>query len=189
MNKGGVRGRLLLCGIMLLCFGGGMAVRHFTAPAEQGADGGIPKTVHPEESADGFMQMDLEGRQRRVEDWQGQVRVLNFWASWCAPCRREIPELMRVQERLNPKGVQILGFAIEEHMAASAFAEELGVNYPIMVGAGGSMKLMSFYGNDKGALPYTVILDRQGQAVYRHYGEITELELESKLMPLLEGVL
>jgi len=128
---------------------------------------------------------DLDGGIRRFEEWRGRVVVVNFWASWCTPCREEMPVFIRLQARLGQGGLQFVGVAIDEPVKAGAFARELGVNYPTLLGAGEGLSWSRALGNQAGVLPYTVIFDRQGTLVARHAGALKESEIEALFRPFL----
>jgi thiol-disulfide isomerase/thioredoxin len=113
------------------------------------------------------------------------VLVVNFWAPWCPPCRKEIPGFLRLQERLGPKGLQIVGVALDEQDKVRAYVEETGMDYPILLGGMDAVNLGRLAGNRLGGLPYTVVLDRQGQAVATLVGEVAEARLEGIVQPLL----
>ncbi|MCU0805671.1 MAG: TlpA family protein disulfide reductase [Burkholderiales bacterium] len=121
---------------------------------------------------------DLKGAPVSLADWKGQVVVLNFWATWCPPCREEMPALMRYQQRYAPNGIQVVGIALDEPDKVRAFGEELKVNYPLLLGGTELFKLMTQLGNRAGALPFTVIVDRQGNFAAAHLGALTEAQLE-----------
>ena len=127
---------------------------------------------------------DLNGRKQALESWRGRVLVLNFWATWCAPCREEIPEFVRMQERYGPQGLQFVGIAIDVPDQVSAFAREFGINYPLLVGGLETLALMREAGNRAGVLPYTLVLDRQGNVVSRHPGGLNEAKLGAIIKPL-----
>jgi thiol-disulfide isomerase/thioredoxin len=128
---------------------------------------------------------DLAGNKTPLSTWKGKVLVINFWATWCAPCRKEIPEFIRMQERLAPQGLQFVGIAIDEADKVSAFVREIGVNYPVLVGEVDAVELSRVLGNELGALPFTVVVDRQGRIVRTELGATTEAGLESVVQPLL----
>jgi len=127
---------------------------------------------------------DVAGASRSVEDWRGQVLVVNFWATWCAPCREEIPEFIRLQERFRGKGLQFVGISIDQAANVEKFAKELGVNYPLLLGGVETLALLREAGNRAGVLPYTLILDRQGNVAARHAGALKEATLLPLLVPL-----
>jgi thiol-disulfide isomerase/thioredoxin len=128
---------------------------------------------------------DLAGNQISIERWHGQVVVVNLWASWCPPCREEIPGLVRIQQRFASNGVQIVGIAFDSAAKSRQAAAELGINYPVLVAGLEAIDLIRKVGNKAGALPYTLVLDRQGQPVATHLGILSEADLERILKPLL----
>ena len=128
---------------------------------------------------------DLEGQSRSVLEWKGRVLVCNFWATWCTPCREEIPLLGRVRSRMSAKNAEIIGIAIDQMINVTNFAKELGIVYPILVGDAGSIELMRKLGNSAGGLPFTVLLDRGGKLVYRKIGTIAEAELETRIASIV----
>ena len=73
---------------------------------------------------------DVEGREQALGQWQGKVLVVNFWATWCAPCREEMPEFVRAQAELGGKGLQFVGIAVDQADKVRQFAQEIGINYP-----------------------------------------------------------
>ncbi len=128
---------------------------------------------------------DLEGRVQRLDQWKGKVLVLNFWATWCGPCREEIPLLIRLQKRYGDQGLQLVGLAIDQPEKAGPFAGELGINYPVLVGTGDVLDFARVLGNRTGVLPYTVVFDRSGGVAHREVGIFKEAELEPLINRLL----
>lgn len=127
----------------------------------------------------------LDGASQRLDQWQGKVVVVNFWATWCAPCREEIPALIRVQAQLGPQGVQVVGIAIDRAEKVRPYAAEMGINYPLLLGELDAMDLARAAGNELGGLPYTVVIDRAGSIVHTTLGGVTEAKLHKMLRPLL----
>jgi thiol-disulfide isomerase/thioredoxin len=111
--------------------------------------------------------------------------VVNFWATWCEPCRKEMPALTRVQQRYAANGLQIVGIALDSAEKVSAFGTEIQVNYPLLLGSSDLFQLMAATGNPSGAVPFTVAIDRQGNFRWRHLGALTEDQLEKLVSPLL----
>jgi thiol-disulfide isomerase/thioredoxin len=128
---------------------------------------------------------DLSGQSGSLEQWRGRVLVVNFWASWCPPCREEIPGLIAIHRQFAAKGLQVVGIAVDSADKAQESAKELGVNYPVLVAGIESIDLTRRLGNRLGALPYTVVLDRNGKLVAMHLGIISAAELERLVTPLL----
>ncbi len=132
-----------------------------------------------------FALPDLDGVLRNVQEWDGRVLVVNFWATWCPPCRREIPDFIALQEQYGERGLQFVGIAIDERAAVADFVQELGVNYPSLVGQADAIELGRRLGNSLGALPYTVIVDRQGMLVFAKRGELSREQAEAVISSLL----
>jgi len=128
---------------------------------------------------------DLKGRAQALGQWQGQVLVVNFWATWCAPCREEIPGFVRMQERYGPRGLQFVGIAIDQPDKVAEFSREFHINYPLLIGGLETVELMRQAGNRAGVLPYTLVIDRDGKLVSREPGGLKEARLERIVQPLL----
>ena len=130
---------------------------------------------------------DLAGKRRHMSEWQGRVLLCNFWATWCAPCREEIPLLMSAREKYAPNGVEIIGIAIDNAAKVREFSESLGIHYPVLLAEADGLDLMRKLGNSTGGLPYTVVADRQGRVVYRKLGSLKQGEVDEILRPLAQN--
>jgi len=128
---------------------------------------------------------DLSGAPRTIGSWKGKVLVINFWATWCAPCLEEIPHFVRLQRQLGEQGLQFVGIAIDEPDKVAAYARRNAMNYPIMVGQFDAIELSKTAGNKAGGLPYTLVLDRSGRVISQHYGGLTEQTLKPIIAELL----
>jgi thiol-disulfide isomerase/thioredoxin len=126
-----------------------------------------------------------DGAVHNLSRWQGKVLVVNFWATWCEPCREEIPALMRVQDKTSAKGVQIVGIGIDDAAKINEFVRALHIRYPIAVAGLQAVEITRKLGNAVGGLPYTLVLDRSGGLVASHLGALTEERLDTILRPLL----
>lgn len=128
---------------------------------------------------------DLGGVQQSLRQWQGKVLVVNFWATWCAPCREEMPELVAAQKRYGPKGLQIVGIGIDDADKMRQFAQSVHLNYPALDGGYGALELSKALGNTAMALPFTVVVDRKGTIAVQQLGPLTAQHLESIAAQLL----
>jgi peroxiredoxin len=119
-----------------------------------------------------FSLVDTNGRPVRAADFDGQVWLLNFWATWCAPCVEEMPMLSRLHGQRGGAGLTVVGIALDEPQRASAFAAELGVEYPVLVGFTDTVQIGRRYGNRGGMLPYSVLIDTDGTVRWTHLGAL-----------------
>lgn len=127
---------------------------------------------------------DLEGRQQSLSQWRGQVVVLNFWASWCAPCREEMPDFAGLRAQYRPQGIEFVGIAIDNADNVAQFLQRQPVGYPILIGGGAAHSLARRLGNPSGALPFTVVLDRDGNIALSHLGRLPRATLEAALQKI-----
>jgi len=144
-----------------------------------------PAVMRPATALLGTTLPDAQGAPQRIEQWLGKVVVVNFWATWCAPCREEMPLFIRVQNDLGGRGLQFVGIAVDQVEKVRPFARELGLNYPVLIGGYGAMELSRALGNTVMALPFTVIIDRQGNVAYEQLGVIKPDTLRTTLEALL----
>jgi thiol-disulfide isomerase/thioredoxin len=128
---------------------------------------------------------DADGKEQRIDQWRGKVVIVNFWATWCAPCREEMPEFIKAQNELGPKGLQIVGIAVDQPDKVRQFAAEIGLTYPTLVGGFGAMELSRTLGNSVMALPFTVVLDRKGAIAHTQLGVLKPDKLNAIVKQLL----
>ena len=128
---------------------------------------------------------DLAGQTQPLDQWRGKVLVVNFWATWCPPCLKEIPEFIRMQARYRERGLQFVGVAIDQPEKVAPFAEEMGFNYPVLIGALDAVELLRTLGNQHGGLPFTVVFDRNGMLAAAELGGLDEAKLSHVVDPLL----
>ena len=121
---------------------------------------------------------DVAGQMQDMSQWRGKVLVVNFWATWCAPCREEIPILVRLQDKYRGRGLQLVGVAIDQREKVEAFAREFKMNYVLLLGGLETIDVTRQIGNRVGALPFTVVIDRGGKIVNRELGKVKEAPLE-----------
>ena len=131
-----------------------------------------------------FSLVDLNGKVRNVSEWDNKILVVNFWATWCPPCIREIPLFVEIQKDYAAIGLQVIGIAVDEHEAIQKFVEENYINYPILEGSD-VINISKSFGNRLGALPFTAVVDRSGNIVVRHVGDLSLREVKEKILSLL----
>lgn len=128
---------------------------------------------------------DQHGVNQAIQQYQGKIIVLNFWATWCSPCREEMPELSQLHTEYQDKNVTVLGIAVDEPSAVKTFTQSTPVTYPLLVSEDAGMALGSSLGNDKDILPYTVIIDARGNVAKTYFGRISKPLLDATLTTLL----
>lgn len=127
----------------------------------------------------------LDGKPQSMDQWRGSVLVVNFWATWCTPCREEIPAFIKLQDQYRERGVVFVGIAVDQKDKVDSYAREFGINYPVLVGGLETMELARQAGNTKSVLPFTLVLDRNARAVSSDIGAIKPERLEATLKRLL----
>jgi thiol-disulfide isomerase/thioredoxin len=132
-----------------------------------------------------FSLPDLAGRPQAVSQWRGKLVLVNFWATWCPPCREEIPLFVEFQRRYGVRGFQVVGAAIDQRDSVSDFARREAMNYPQLLAGDAGISLMAQLGNKTGSLPYSVVLAPDGRIVSRKIGAYRREELEAVIKQLL----
>jgi thiol-disulfide isomerase/thioredoxin len=128
---------------------------------------------------------DTAGREQPLKQWKGKVVVVNFWATWCEPCREEMPRFVKLQDEYGDKGLQFVGIAIDQVDKVQRFSSEIHLNYPTLIGGYGAIELSKSTGNRYGALPFTVVIDRAGAIVHTQLGPIKDAQLRQIIVQLL----
>jgi thiol-disulfide isomerase/thioredoxin len=128
---------------------------------------------------------DTAGKEQSFGQWKGKLLIVNFWATWCEPCRDEMPQFVETQQRFGANGLQFVGIAIDQADKVQQFATEIHLNYPALIGGYGAIELSKTLGNRLGALPFTVIVDRSGHIVHTQLGRLNESQLQSFIKQLL----
>ena len=128
----------------------------------------------------------LGGELTPLSTWDGQIVLYNFWAAWCPPCRREIPDLSEVREFYREDGFEVVGIAMDDEDKIKDFLAQMPhVRYPQLIGYNDAMTLSRTLGNHRGGLPYSVLVDRGGVIRFVKAGELTKTELIERLEALL----
>lgn len=133
----------------------------------------LEAVTHPE-----FTLPDLDGTSREFSEWDGKHRLLNFWATWCAPCRREIPMLKAFQDQHGEAGFQILGIAVDYPEQVTQYAADAEFNYPILVGQQDAMAVAESSGIEFIGMPFTMFVARDGEYVGSYIGELHQSHLD-----------
>lgn len=121
---------------------------------------------------------DVNGHHLSLKQWHGKVILINFWATWCSPCIKEIPLLNTFQKRYAEDDLQIVGIAIDNAAAINKFTRKIPIQYPNLIG---NAELVLAFGNQAGSLPYTVIIDQHGKIVEIASGMLTETYLQKTI--------
>lgn len=124
---------------------------------------------------------DLHGKAVSAAAYRGKMTVVNFWGTWCAPCRQEMPMLSALAPRLAARQVRILGVALDQPGEVAAFLKQRPVSYPVLMSDGDGIALMRALGNRSGGLPFTVVLDAQGKPLASMAGLLSEAALMKAL--------
>lgn len=128
-----------------------------------------------------FSLQDRDGKLRSITDWDGKSLVINFWATWCPPCRREIPMLMQLYAARAAQGIEVIGVAVDFREDVLAFADKIGIDYPLLIGEQDGLDAAARFGLGTVAFPFTVFTDRQGRIVTAHLGELHANEADAIL--------
>jgi thiol-disulfide isomerase/thioredoxin len=121
-----------------------------------------------------FHLQDRDDRPRSLQNWPDKALIVNFWATWCAPCRREIPLLAKLQREYGPEGFQVVGIAVDFRDKVLAYADQMNIQYPLLIGEQDGLDAAASFGVEAVGFPFTVFSDRRGRIVAAHLGELTE---------------
>jgi thiol-disulfide isomerase/thioredoxin len=135
------------------------------------------------QKAPDFTFKTVDGKDIQLSKMKGKVVLINFWATWCGPCRAEIPGFLEIYEKYKGKGLEIVGISLDEEgwRVVTPFVQRFKINYPVVIGDG---KVARAYGNIE-AIPASFFVDKKGNIVERHIGYLSKENLEKKIKPLL----
>ena len=125
-----------------------------------------------------FSLKDLKGRLTPVSSWSGKSLMINFWATWCAPCRREIPLLKALAADWEGRDLKVVGIAVDHADKVREFADEFKIDYPVLVGEQDALDVAAGFGMASPGFPFTVFTDRRGQVVALFLGELHRSQAE-----------
>ena len=121
---------------------------------------------------------DTDEKIHSISEWQQKILVINFWATWCQPCLKEIPEFVQLQTQFEHKNVQFIGIGIDELPAVTRYKSTVNINYPLLIASEWEgFNLAQQLGNGANTLPYTVVINSTGQIIYRHEGAVKKEDL------------
>ena len=124
-----------------------------------------------------FVLMDSSSNPHSVNEWQGKIRIINFWATWCPSCLKEIPDFIALQEQYSERNIQFIGVAIDNKESVEKFIYSKTINYPILLAENEGLILAHQLGNVMNIVPYTIIVNQQGVIVKQYQGEVNKDEL------------
>ena len=130
---------------------------------------------------------DTEGVSQSLAQWPGKILVINFWASWCPPCREEMPAFSRLQKEYATNGVQFVGISLDSADNVIAYAKQYPVSYPLLIALAEGSEMTRMLGNSSLVLPYTVVLDAGRVARLAKAGRISERDLDAALQTLTKN--
>ncbi|MGW8248560.1 MAG: TlpA family protein disulfide reductase [Acidiferrobacterales bacterium] len=174
---------IVVAGIALIA---GLVVARFIHTDNDASRSATVKSAMPTEMVE-FSLPDTDGKLHDISEWRGKVIVLNFWATWCPPCRAEVPLFVDTQQKFKKDGVVIVGVAIDKKQDVANFIDSYFINYPVLVSEQDNTELMARYGNRIATLPYSVVMDRNGKIIETHAGAYKKDQLLSVLDKVLKA--
>ena len=177
-----MKSRLLLVAVGLVSLLAGAILYHLIQPQPPtpvGADARANIELHS------IPLSGVDGAQTTLQDWNSDILLVNFWAPWCAPCRREIPALLEIQQEYAERSVRILGIAFDGAEPVQRFASEYAIDYPLFLAGNRSAMYNAAFGNPSGSLPFTALLGPDRAIAFQHNGEMSAQQLREQLERLL----
>jgi peroxiredoxin len=168
---------LLATGLAAGAIGAWFANRRLDAPVQDAATALLFAMTLP----------DATGTQQPLSQWKGRLLVVNFWATWCPPCVKELPAFVRLQRKYGPQGLQFVGVALDGREEVAKFVAEHGIDFPVLVGEEDVARYMQRLGNTIGALPFTVVVTRDAAILHTHQGEWPEADAARVIEAALAG--
>lgn len=180
-------GRWFVTPVAILAMLGGfyLSAQHFAEPIEEAPRPMMPGPVKNGSLVGsprpGFELANHHGEMVSANDFSGKTVLLNFWATWCSPCREEMPMLMDLQKDNASKGFQVVGIALDDEQAVKSFIQSYGITYPVLVGDIDVFNTSAAYGNPEGVLPFSVLIDTKGIVRWQYAGMLRSEDINRQL--------
>lgn len=174
---------ITLVSISAMMAGFYLSAKHFAEPAQQAlppSDGNLVGSKRPN-----FELANNHGEMVSVEDFQDKTILINFWATWCGPCREEMPMLVDLQSQHADRGLQVVGIALDDAKVVDNFVRTFGISYPILVGEADVFNVSAAFGNQEGVLPFSVLIDRDGVVRWQYAGKLKPQDVHEWLGEIL----
>ena len=175
--------------VIIIAGGAGFGLQRYIQQDDRQLAPIIPNAVNENvigKTRPAFELIDTNEKLRNIDEWNGKVLLVNFWATWCPPCKKEMPAFIELQEQYSAQGFQVIGLAIDDMESVKDFVETLGVNYPALIADYSGIELSREYGNHIGALPFSVFVGRNGKILVTKTGELSKKQVEDIILPLLK---
>jgi thiol-disulfide isomerase/thioredoxin len=178
-----VKRNLMIVGVLVVVITAMLVAGKYLARQQAGSDAGLSAGDVKGQVAPDFALKTLDGKTLRLSDLKGKAVLLNFWATWCSPCKIEMPWFVDLQKQYGPQGLQIVGVALQSELPdIKKFTQQIGVNYPIVIG---NDDVGNRYGGIQG-LPTTFYVGRDGKLVTRYFGLVSHREIEQSIQAALK---
>jgi thiol-disulfide isomerase/thioredoxin len=174
---------IILVSISAMMAGFYLSARHFAEPVEQTlppSDGSLVGSKRPH-----FELSNNRGEMVSVKDFEDKTILINFWATWCGPCREEMPMLVDLQSQHADRGLQVVGIALDDAQVVNNFVQTFGISYPILVGEADVFNVSAAFGNQEGVLPFSVLIDRKGVVRWQFAGKLNPGDVDKWLSEVL----
>jgi len=174
--------------VIIIAGGAGFGLQRYLQQDDRSLAPIIPKAVNNKvigKHRPDFQLTDTENAQRSINEWDGKVLLVNFWATWCPPCKKEMPAFIELQEQYETQGFQVIGVALDDMDSVTDFGDTLGVNYPLLIAEYAGIDLARQYGNNIGALPFSAFVGRDGKIMLTKTGELSKKQVEDIIKPML----
>ena len=126
---------------------------------------------------------NLKGEMQSLSKWQGKTLIINFWATWCPPCLKEIPDFIALQNEFKDKNIQFIGIALEDQQTVADYHAKMNINYPILIAEFTGAQMARLWGNVLNTVPFTVVINPEGEIIHRQMGEFSKQQILSIIQP------